>query len=142
MNRWYLAAVLCLAFAATALAAGKVYMWTDDKGVPHIGTTPPEGSKPAVTAPSAPAPPSDQASSAEQIEIFVTDWCPYCTKATAYLKSKGKAFKEYNIQHDAEAARRKQQLSPGGAVPFAVICGQKLLGFSPPSYDRALAACK
>ena len=71
--------------------------------------------------------------------MFVTDWCPYCDKAIAYLKSKGLKFKTYNIEKDKRAAKRKHELSKGrGGVPFAMIYGRPVLGFSPQAYDEAL----
>jgi glutaredoxin len=139
MKKWTLAAALCLVLATTVLAAGKVYMWTDDSGVTHIGASPPKGANAEPVASSGGQPPAAQTEA--QIDLYVTDWCPYCKKAASFLRGKGKAFKEYNIERDAAAARRKQELTTGGGVPFAVICGQKITGFAPQTYEKALAAC-
>lgn len=75
------------------------------------------------------------------IELFVTDWCPYCRKASEFLKDKNKSFKEYNIERDENAARRFMKLNPRGSVPFAVICGKEILGYSPKAYEQLLSAC-
>jgi glutaredoxin len=54
------------------------------------------------------------------------------------LASKGVDFKLYDIEKDPEAARRKQQLDPGRAVPFAIINGIKVRGWSRQIYETAL----
>jgi glutaredoxin len=84
--------------------------------------------------------PQGQAATSD-IEIFVTDWCPYCRKATSFLGGKGKAFKEYNVERDESAAKRFLKQNPRGGVPFAQICGEQVLGFSPEAYEQALSKC-
>ncbi len=73
------------------------------------------------------------------IELFVTQWCTYCNKARAYLDSKGVDYVVHDLENDPEAARRKLVLDNGGlAVPFALIYGVPVRGFSEIAYDRAL----
>jgi glutaredoxin len=76
------------------------------------------------------------------IELYTTSWCAYCVKARDYLKKKGVQFREYDIEKDPEARRRKNQLNPGGGVPVAVIGKRVIPGFSVGAYDRALANCR
>jgi len=45
----------------------------------------------------------------------------------------------YDIEKDAAAAKRKNELDLGGGVPFAVINGVKISGWSKRAYERALA---
>ena len=73
-----------------------------------------------------------------EVELYVTSWWPYCDKAKSYLASKGIAFKVYDIEKDAAAAKRKKQLDPGRGVPFAIINGTKLSGWSQRMYELAL----
>ena len=47
-------------------------------------------------------------------------------------------FKEYDIEKDMAAARRKDKLSPQKGVPFAVVNGRKIYGYSPEGYESAL----
>jgi hypothetical protein len=54
------------------------------------------------------------------------------------MSSRGIPFTAYDIEKDAWAARRKGELDTRGGVPFAVINGQKIHGFSPEAYERAL----
>lgn len=73
------------------------------------------------------------------IELFVTQWCTYCDMARAYLDSKGVDYVVHDLENDPEAARRKLVLDNGGmGVPFALIYGEPVRGFSEVAYDRAL----
>jgi len=75
------------------------------------------------------------------IELYTTIWCPYCKDARNFFRSRGISFSEYDIEKDEEAARRKNDLDGGRGVPFAVICDQKIRGFSTIAYEKALASC-
>ena len=78
-------------------------------------------------------------SNVPNVELFITSWCPYCKKATNFFRSKGIPFKEYDIEKDKAAARRKKQLDKKGrGVPFALINGNPVHGFSEEAYERAL----
>jgi glutaredoxin len=72
------------------------------------------------------------------VELYVTSWCPYCKQAIRYFRSRGIPFTAYDIEKDAIAGRRKSELDTRGGVPFAVINGQKIRGFSPEAYEKAL----
>lgn len=91
----------------------RIAIWT--------GTTPPAASGKAAT-----------------VEIYTTSWCGACKKAKQWLRDNGVAFKEYDVQKDANAALRMRQLGGGGGVPFTVINGQTFQGFSPAQYKAAL----
>jgi glutaredoxin len=71
-------------------------------------------------------------------ELFVTSWCPYCIQAKNYLEKRGVKFVVYDIEEDFEAAKRKRELDPGRGVPFAIIKGEKISGWSKKMYDIAL----
>jgi glutaredoxin len=73
-----------------------------------------------------------------QVEVFTTSWCPYCTKATNFLRANGISFVEYDVERDAKAAQRLYELTGRGGVPFAIIDGQKIQGWSEDAYKRAL----
>ena len=73
-----------------------------------------------------------------EVELYVTSWCPYCNKAKAYLDQQGVEYRVYDIERDPAAARRKQQLSAGRGVPFAIINGTKINGWSQQAYQAAL----
>ena len=138
-------------------SGAEMYKWVDDKGEMHISDSPP----PAAKSPgdikvykdskedsldAAPAPPRKKEESRPSYEtkkraelvLYTTSWCPYCRKARDYLRSRGIDFVEYDIEKDREAATRKRQLDNRGGVPFAIINGRSISGFSASAYERAL----
>ena len=84
---------------------------------------------------------SDAATSTQDkpsVELYVTSWCPYCTKAKAFFDQRGIEYQLYDIERDSAAAQRKQQLDSGRGVPFAVINGTAISGWSQQAYQTAL----
>jgi glutaredoxin-like YruB-family protein len=75
---------------------------------------------------------------APTVEIYETNWCGYCKKAKEFFRSRGIKFKSYNIENDAAAARRMMTLTRRRAVPFVVINGQPIQGYSEQAYEQAL----
>ena len=73
-----------------------------------------------------------------EVEIYITDWCPYCKKAIQFLRSLGISPKIYNIEKDAEARKRKDKLDSKPGVPFAIINGTPVHGFSESYYKLIL----
>ena len=73
-----------------------------------------------------------------KVEIYTTSWCGACKKAKSWLRSQGISYKEYDVEKNRNAAMRMQKLGGGGGVPFAVINGDTISGFSPSSYKAAL----
>jgi len=72
------------------------------------------------------------------VEIFTTDWCGYCKIAINFLQSNGIKYTEHNVGNNPQAAARKRELGGGNGVPFAIINGQKVYGFSKERYKHAL----
>jgi glutaredoxin len=72
------------------------------------------------------------------VEIYVTSWCPYCTQAIRFLQNNSIPYVAYDIEKNSEAAKRKERLSPRKGVPFAIINGKHVYGFSEQTYSRAL----
>ena len=73
-----------------------------------------------------------------QVELYVTSWCPYCQQAKEYFQSRSIAYKAYDIEKDRQAAARKKQLDNQSGVPFAVVNGTRIHGYSPEQYAAAL----
>jgi glutaredoxin len=73
-----------------------------------------------------------------EVEIYITDWCPYCAKAIKFLETNGINYVVYDVEKDREAAQRKKELSGRKGVPFAIINGKKIYGYSEASYSKAL----
>ncbi|HEY8037275.1 MAG TPA: glutaredoxin domain-containing protein [Methylobacter sp.] len=142
---------LVLLFALTFVfpVQAEIYKWTDANGKSHFS-----GSKPANPASvenrndleaksPQPAPVADKSSvtaAAPKVDIYMTQWCPYCKKAMAFLRKNNIAFNAYDIEHDLDAAARKKTLDPGySGIPLAVINGTAIRGFSEDLYQEALA---
>ena len=73
-----------------------------------------------------------------EVILYITSWCPYCKMAANFFRSRNISFTEYDIEKDRAAAERKKQLDSKGGVPFAIINGQQIHGYSPDAYERAL----
>ena len=118
-------------------ALSKLYTWTDRNGVVRRTYYPPPANQ--VRQDEA----GDETLTKEavqdnEVELYVTSWCPYCKKAKHYFQSRGIAFTAYDIEKDSEAAARKKELDGEKGVPFAVINGVSIRGYSPEQYDSAL----
>ncbi len=73
-----------------------------------------------------------------QVELYVTDWCPFCKKAQAFFDQRGIPYQLYDIEKDSAALRRKMELDSGRGVPLALINGVKIKGWSQQAYEAAL----
>jgi glutaredoxin-like YruB-family protein len=146
---------LAVTLAVGGLSTAKFYKYVDENGVVHFQDHPPENVGPDTEVEELPEyksknrdknlPQKDNEKtkgktdySDAQVELYVTRWCKYCKKAKEYFRSRGIPFKEYDIEKDKAAARRKDKLSPHKGVPFAVVNSYKIYGYSPEAYERAL----
>ena len=50
----------------------------------------------------------------KKIEIYTSNYCPFCVKAKSLLKKKGIKFSEINVSND-ETMREKMSLMANGA---------------------------
>jgi glutaredoxin len=73
-----------------------------------------------------------------EVELYISNGCPYCQKAIGFFKERGIEVSIFNIDLDTQAAARKLQLDPRRGVPLAVIKGQVVFGYSPRAYTTAL----
>lgn len=73
-----------------------------------------------------------------KVEIYTAAWCGACKKAKQWLNEKNISYQEYDVEKDSNAALRMQHLGGGGGIPFAVINGKTIEGFSPYRYSSAL----
>lgn len=63
-----------------------------------------------------------------KIEVYSKDWCPYCKKAKAFLKSKGLDFKEIDINEENNY-EVMQERTGNKTVPQVIINDQSLGGY-------------
>jgi glutaredoxin 3 len=66
--------------------------------------------------------------SAPQVEMYLTDWCPYCIRARSLLESKGVAIREIDV--DVVPGARSEMMARGGGdtVPQIFIGGKPVGG--------------
>jgi len=72
------------------------------------------------------------------VELYTTDWCPYCIKAKAFFDRRKIPYKLYDVEKSREAAFRKKTLAPGAGVPVVVIDGTVIRGYSEKAFRIAL----
>ena len=77
--------------------------------------------------------------------VYGASWCGACHQAMAYMKKKGIAFVEKDIEKDTGAERemRSKLARAGinsGSIPILDVRGKILVGFSEQSLDQALGA--
>lgn len=75
--------------------------------------------------------------------VYGASWCGACHQAAAYLRKKGVAFVEKDVEEDANAARemRAKLAKAGmhsGSIPVLDVRGKIIVGFSAPQVDDAL----
>ncbi|MGO9214354.1 MAG: glutaredoxin family protein [Syntrophales bacterium] len=143
--------LLALTLYLCTTVAAEIYKCVDEKGEMHISDSPPPAKSPGEmkvykdrqgdsldTAPPSvkESRPSFESKRKADVVLYTTSWCPYCRKARDYLRSQGIDFIEDDIEKDKEAAIRKRQLDNSGGVPFAVINGRSIRGFSASAYEK------
>lgn len=91
----------------------------------------------AASAPALKRPSSGKTSGAEHMkaankEVIVvgTPTCPYCQKARSFLRSKGIAFRDLNVNTSEEGKRLYRQYG-GGGVPLIIIGDAHTTGYDP-----------
>jgi glutaredoxin 3 len=70
-----------------------------------------------------------------KIEIYTTEYCPFCVRAKALLKSKGVTFDEIDVSNDAEAREKMIELSGGRRTVPEIFINGKIIG----GYDELRA---
>jgi glutaredoxin len=77
--------------------------------------------------------------------VYGASWCSACHQAMAYMKKKGIAFIEKDIEQDPEAAsemngKLKRAGLRGGSIPVLDVRGRILVGFEPHAVEEALGS--
>ena len=119
------------------VVSAKLYTWIDRNGVTRRTYYPPPPNQ-VMEKKQRPQVPVYQKKSDNQVELYITSWCPYCKNAKEFFRSRGIKIKIYDIEKDRNAAARKKQLDGQGGVPFAVINGKHISGYAPSQYSNAL----
>ena len=64
----------------------------------------------------------------KKIEVYSKEWCPYCKKAKAFLKSKGLDFREYDIKKENKMEEMFKRTG-NKTVPQIIINGKSIGGY-------------
>jgi len=75
-----------------------------------------------------------------KVTIYSASWCGFCRMAKDYLNSKKVAFKDIDVDEDADAARYIVGKTGQAGVPVLEIGNETILGFDRPKIDAALSA--
>lgn len=73
----------------------------------------------------------------KKVEIFITDWCPYCRQLETFLKSKKIAYERYDIEKNF-AGKKKYKSLGGEGVPLVLIGSKVIKGFDPDAIQAEL----
>jgi len=63
------------------------------------------------------------------IEVYTKEWCPYCLKAKALLRSKGLAYEEIDITSDPALQEQMVERSGMRTVPQIFVGGESIGGY-------------
>ena len=63
-----------------------------------------------------------------EIILYTKDYCPYCKRAKALLKSKGVTFTEYEVADNPERFAEMVQRSNGGRTVPQIFIGDTHVG--------------
>ncbi len=67
------------------------------------------------------------------VKIYTKEYCPYCTRAKAFLKQKSVSFEEENIEGDPAAAEKLFKKTGFRTVP-QIFIGEECIG----GYDNMM----
>ena len=67
--------------------------------------------------------------SAPKVLMYVTDWCPYCSRARSLLAEKGAAVEEIDVEADP-AAREEMRARCGRDTVPQIFIGETHVGGS------------
>lgn len=147
---------LSIALSLPAPSAAAVYKWVDGNGVVTFkDSPPPAGVKAEIVVPqgavsgaaadgnagvetATAAAPNTKAPAFPPVEIYMTQWCPACKQAIAYLDALGVPYTKYDVDADRAAAERLSGVYYQRSIPFTVIGAEQLRGFSRQKFDAAL----
>jgi glutaredoxin 3 len=65
----------------------------------------------------------------DQVVIYTTSYCPYCTGAKGLLRSKNVPFEEIDVTDDPERRAEMERLSGRRTVPQIFIQGKPIGGY-------------
>ncbi len=131
-------------FAAHSMARREWESVLEKRREAYLGKFSPKTASPPASGTGGPAPSTTSAPSGLVVVIYGAEWCKPCHQAADYLRSKGIAVIQKDIDDSREAAQEMQQKLEkagrrGGSIPVIDVRGQILVGYSRSELDRAIA---
>ena len=78
---------------------------------------------------------------AEQMTVYTTSWCGYCSRLKAQMQRAGLTFREVNIEEDAEAAAFVGSVNGGNHIVPTVLLPNGA-AMTNPGINEVLAAVR
>lgn len=66
----------------------------------------------------------------KSVKVYTTDWCPYCDRAKALLRSKGVPFEEIDVEGDDAKRAWLVQTTGQRTVPQIFIGDEPVGGYT------------
>jgi glutaredoxin 3 len=63
-----------------------------------------------------------------KVELYTTEYCPFCVRAKALLKSKGVNYEEIDVTDDAALREKMIELSGGRRTVPEIFIDGKIIG--------------
>lgn len=70
-----------------------------------------------------------------KVEVYTTEYCPFCVRAKALLKKKGVPFEEIDVTDDAALRQKMVELAGGRRTVPEIFIDGKIVG----GYDELKA---
>jgi glutaredoxin 3 len=74
----------------------------------------------------------------EEIEVFTTPSCPYCTKIKEWLEENNYKFIEHNVAEDRDKAKEMIEETGQRGVPQTFVGDKTVIGFQPDKIEKAI----
>jgi len=71
-----------------------------------------------------------QAQIVKDVEIFVTEWCPYCRKLEAFLKKNRIKYTKYDVEKSALGKQKFAKIG-GSGIPVTKVGDRIIRGYDP-----------
>lgn len=74
----------------------------------------------------------------EEIEVFTTPSCPYCTKIKEWLEENDYDYTEHNVAEDRDKAKEMIEETGQRGVPQTFVGDKTVIGFQPDKIEKAI----
>ena len=75
-----------------------------------------------------------------RVTMYSAPWCFICDRARSFLEAREVELVDYNVDLDADAEKRLEQLNPTASIPTFIVDGKTIVGFHPWGLEDAIDA--